>query len=254
VRPSAEPVLLLHGQPGSAADWEQVQAHIGERAETIALERPGWKPRTRPRDLAGNATVALGALDAAGVMRATVVGHSLGGAVAAWLAAEHPERVTALVLLAPSANVASLNRLDQLLAAPLLGPLMTASGLAGIGMTLVAPPTRRRVSVEFGLEDRYLRRYARALLQPATWGAFAIEQRRLLHDLPALERRLAAISAPTTVVIGTADRIVTPASARQLAARIPDARLVPLQGATHLLLQQNAAEVAEIIVAAAGRR
>src|SRR5205807_6643224 len=97
-----DPVLLLHGQPGSASDWNRVRAAIGGRAETIAIDRPGWDGDSSPLDLAGNAHAALEAIARAGAARAVVVGHSFGGAVAAWLAASEPERVRALVLVAPS--------------------------------------------------------------------------------------------------------------------------------------------------------
>jgi 3-oxoadipate enol-lactonase len=254
VPPITDQVLLLHGQPGNAHDWDPVQAEVGDRARMIAIDRPGWNGHGSPRNLAGNAEAAVAALDAAGVERATVVGHSLGGAVAAWLAAEHPERVAALVLAAPSANRASLNRLDQLLAAPVLGPLLGASTLGGVGLALATQPLRRRIGAQLGLEDTYLRRYARMLLTPVTWTSFALEQRMLLRDLPALEPRLEAISAPTTVVVGTADRIVSPTSAGQLAQRIPGAKLVQLEGAAHLLLQERPRELAEIILAATRAR
>src|SRR5205807_9865975 len=101
--PSPDPILLLHGQPGTARDWDRVRDAIGTRAETIAIDRPGWDGDRPPADLAGNAQAALDALDAAGAERAVVVGHSFGGAVAAWVAATHRERVRALVLVAPSA-------------------------------------------------------------------------------------------------------------------------------------------------------
>ena len=68
--------------------------------------------------------------------------------------------------------------------------------------------------------------------------------------MPALEARLAKISVPTTVVIGTADRIVPVSSARRLAAQIAGARLVQLERANHLLPQQRAERLAEIIVEA----
>jgi pimeloyl-ACP methyl ester carboxylesterase len=245
-------VLLLHGQPGSADDFRGVSRAIGSRAHTVAIDRPGWNGHGSPTDLAGNARAALAALAARGVRRATVVGHSLGGAVAAWLAAEHPERVSALVLAAPSANRASLNRLDHLLATPLLGPTLAALGPAGAGVALQADPMRRRISTELGLDEEYLGRAGAALLRPATWRVFGFEQRMLIRELPALERRLAAISAPTTVVSGTADRIVTPSSARRLAAQIRGGELVQLPGAEHLLPQQRPAELAEIIVGAIG--
>jgi pimeloyl-ACP methyl ester carboxylesterase len=243
-------VLLLHGQPGNAQDWERVRAAIGDRARAIAIDRPGWNGGSSVRDLAGNAQAALDVLDAEGVERATVVGHSHGGAIAAWLAAQHPERVIALVLAAPSANCASLNRLDRMLAAPLVGPLLGAAILGGAGVALAAQPLRRRIGTQLGLDDRYMRGYAEMLLDPHTWAAFAFEQQMLVRDLPALENRLWAISAPTTIVVGTADRIVSPASARQLAEQIPAAKLVQLERAAHVLLQERPDELAEIIVAA----
>lgn len=245
-------VLLLHGQPGSADDWKRVRRAIAGRARLIAIDRPGWNGTGSARDLAGNAQFALAALDAEGASRAVIVGHSLGSAVAAWLAAEHPERVAALVLAAPSANRASLSRLDLLLAAPLSGPATAAAGLSVSGMALEIGALRNRIAARLGLEQRYLRETGGMLLRPHTWRTFTSEQRMLIRELPALERRLAAITAPTMVVTGSADRIVSPASARQLAAQIPDARLVELVGATHLLPQQRPAELAEIILRAAG--
>lgn len=252
-RLAGDQVLLLHGQPGSARDWERVRSAIGKRAQVIAIDRPGWDGRSPPSDLAGNAAAAVAELDANGIERATVVGHSLGGAVAAWLAAEYPERVTALVLAAPSANRASLNRLDHLLAAPLVGMVLGATGLAGIGVALTTPRLRRRIAEQFAVDGSYLRASAEALLDPVTWRVFATEQRMLIRELPALEARLGQISAPTTVVIGTADRIVSPASARSLAAMIPGARFAKLERATHLLPQERAEELAEIIVSARRR-
>ena len=87
-----ETILLLHGQPGAARDWDRVRAAIGGRGRTIAIDRPGWNGRSAPLDLEGNAQAALAPLDDERIDRATVVGHSFGGAVAAWLAAWHPER------------------------------------------------------------------------------------------------------------------------------------------------------------------
>lgn len=242
--------LLLHGQPGSADDWQRVRLAIAGDVRTIAIDRPGWNGRGTARDLAGNAQSALAALDAEGAERAVIVGHSLGGAVAAWLAAEHPERVAALVLAAPAANCASLNRLDLLLAAPLSGPLLAGASLSGAGIALEVSALRNRIASRLGLEERYLRQTGGMLLRPSTWRTFTSEQRMLIRELPALERRLVSITAPTTVVRGTADRIVSAASARQLAAQIRDAMLVEIPGATHLLPQQQPEELAEIIVRA----
>ncbi len=251
MRSSSDPVLLLHGQPGSARDWDTVRAAIGDRLQALAIDRPGWDGRSEPTDLAGNARAALASLDDHGIERATVVGHSLGGAVAAWLAAEYPHRVSSLVLMAPSASCESLNRLDELLATPFLGAALATSVSVGIGATLRLAALRRRISARFRVPEDYLLAYSQSLLDPRTWHSFSVEQRMLVHELPELESRLSAISAPTTIIIGGADRIVSPASARRLARQIPGAELVEIELASHLLLQELPLQTAELIIGAA---
>jgi pimeloyl-ACP methyl ester carboxylesterase len=236
--------------PVAASDWDRVREAIGDRAETIAIDRPGWNGSGAASDLEGNAAAALAALDAAGAERAVVVGHSFGAAVAAWLAASRPERVRALVLAAPSANRESLRWVDRLLATPGLGYVVGAAALAGSGAALMARPLRARVGRQLELDDRYLRSTRRMLLAPKAWRAFFAEQQLLFDDVPALEARLDQIVAPTTIVIGKSDRIVPPSSARLLARQVRRARLVELERASHLLPQQRAERLAEFIVAA----
>lgn len=246
--PRPDPVLLLHGQPGGAGDWDRVAAQLGAGIKAIAIDRPGWDGRTDPTDLPGNVRAAIAALDRHGVERATIVGHSLGAAVATWMAADHPQRVAALVLASPAANAASLYALDRWLAAPVAGYLASVAALAGLGLALTAAPVRRRIANDLSVDDRHLAVAARRLLSPAAWRAFTTEQRALVRDLPALERRLDQVSAPTTIVAGSADRIVPPAAARTLADQMPDAELVLLPNAGHLLPFQHARRLAELIV------
>jgi pimeloyl-ACP methyl ester carboxylesterase len=244
-------VLLLHGQPGGAGDWDGVRAAIGSRAHTIAIDRPGWDGRSVPSDLRGNMEAALGVLDASGVDRAIVVGHSFGGAVAACLAASHPERVAGLVLVAPAANRASLYRLDYWLATPVVGPVASAAMLSSLGVALSAGAVRRRAAERLALDDRYLQAAARVLLAPGAWRAYAAEQRFLVRDLASLERRLGAIHAPTTIISGTEDRVVPTSSVRQLASQIPSATLLLIERAGHLLPQQKPGRLADLIATAA---
>jgi pimeloyl-ACP methyl ester carboxylesterase len=243
-------VLLLHGQPGAARDWQGVIAELRGRAEAIAIDRPGWDGHSRAVDLAGNAQAALATLDAGGTERAIVVGHSLGGAIAAWLAALHPDRVAGLVLAAPAANLASLYPADRWLAAPLVGELASAAAIGGLGMALSVPRLRGRIAAAAGIQPSYLRSARRALLAPAAWRAYLAEQRWLIRDLPELEAHLGAIRAPTTILVGAADRIVPPEASRALATQIEGARLVVRARAGHLLPQRNPALVADAIVAA----
>ena len=248
------PVLLLHGQPGGARDWDRVVGALsGARAgDRVRSPRLGWRAASRGISPATPAA-ALAALDAAGADRAIVVGHSFGAAVAAWLATASSERVGALVLLAPSANVASLQWIDHLLAAPILGPGLSAAAVGGPGLVLAAPHIRRRLAVRYGLDADYLGQIGSVLRRPRSRRTFLVEQRALIRDLPTLASRLPRIVAPTTIVIGSADRVVPPYSAKLLAGQIPHAQLVPLKGAGHLLSLQHADRVAQLTLLAAER-
>jgi pimeloyl-ACP methyl ester carboxylesterase len=246
---SRDPVLLLHGQPGGARDWERVIAALHPGTSAIAINRPGWDGVSEAMDLPGNAAAALRSLDARGIERATIVGHSLGGAIAAWLAALHPDRVRALVMASPAANRDSLSALDRLLAAPVAGYLTTVAALAGVGVALTASPLRRLAAGTLSIDEQYLKAAGRRLLEPASWRAHVAEQRALIKDLPALELQLPRISAPTMILVGAGDRIVTVASARRLATQIPGAQLELVRGAGHLLPQRHPRRLAAVIAA-----
>jgi pimeloyl-ACP methyl ester carboxylesterase len=243
-----EAILLLHGQPGSAHDWSRVIAALGDDVEAVAVERPGWDGRTAATGIAGNGAAAIAELDARGVSRAVVVGHSFGGAVAAWLAASRPDRVAGLVLAAPAANVASLYAVDRALAVPVVGDLASYGLLAAAGFGLGWAPLRHEAVNRFGLEDRYLRGLSRMLTRPSSWRAFMVEQRAMVRELPRLERELGRISAPTAVVYGGADYVVPAVSARGLADEIPAAELIEVPRAGHLLPHRHGERLAEIIV------
>ena len=95
-------VVLLHGLGGFAHSWRHNVAALAARATVYAVDLPGFgrsaKPRTRYR-LAYFARALHGFLDAVGVSHASLVGHSLGGAVAVTYALTHPARVERLALL-----------------------------------------------------------------------------------------------------------------------------------------------------------
>jgi pimeloyl-ACP methyl ester carboxylesterase len=237
------PVLLLHGQPGSARDWNRVVERLGHR-RVIAFDRPGWDGVRPPSGLPGNAEAALTELDVHGAEQAIVVGHSFGGAIAAWLAARFPARVSGLVLVAPSANAESLYALDRLLAAPVVGEAMSALMLAGAGWGLSV----RRLARLLGGDERHLRSVARRLRSPYAWTAFVAEQRALFADLPRLEPELRAIRVPTVILAGTRDWVVPMASLRKLASSIPGAELSVVPRAGHLIPLRQPHLVADAIV------
>lgn len=90
--------------------------------------------------------------------------------------------------------------------------------------------------------------------RPSAWTANAREQRALVRELPRLERLLACIAAPTTILAGAEDRVVPPRAVQRLVHQIPGARLHVSAHAGHMLPQRDPVLVADAIKAAAGGR
>jgi len=235
-------VVLLHGQPGSALDWRLVAAALPADLEVIAVDRPGYGSNPAPATgLAGNARSVLDLLDQRGIRSATVVGHSWGGGVVLALAEQHPERVDAAVLAA-SIGPRCIMALDRLLATPIAGPALVRPSFV-----LGGPWARRRLRRLVG-GDAEVEATIRANRARGVWRTFVAEQRAMIDELPGLEVGLAAITAPTLVVTGTADRVIPPATPRALAAAIPGARLEAIEGAGHTLPLRAPVALARVIV------
>src|SRR5258708_12847168 len=145
-------LLLLHGQPGSAADWRQVMARLPPSAHAGAVARPGYgSSRRAAAGFTGNASFVLDELASRRIAQAVLVGHSYGGGVALSAASLAPHRVEALILLA-SVGPGCLNGWDRLLAAPGTGRVCALVAwrltpwLARARLARLAPVTGRPLS------------------------------------------------------------------------------------------------------------
>lgn len=102
--PGTPRLLYIHGTPGSSANWLDYLRDPVLGTESLAIDRPGFGDSgevIRPRLLDQvNAVAPYLAIDRPNV----IVGHSLGGPIAAWVAAEYPEHVSGLVLIAASCD------------------------------------------------------------------------------------------------------------------------------------------------------
>src|SRR5213592_1169219 len=95
-------VVLVHGLGGFAESWRHTLRGLAGRTTVYALDLPGFgasaKPRARYR-LADFAGALRGFMDGLGLARASLVGHSLGGAVSITYSLTHPSRVERLALV-----------------------------------------------------------------------------------------------------------------------------------------------------------
>lgn len=218
------PIVLLHGFGGTTCDWEEhVMPALAAHHRVVALDLfgNGWSARSPSFHYGWPlwASQIAGVLDALGLARATIAGHSMGGGAAAYFAAHRPDRVERLVLadaLYPLED-AEISAPFRLLATPVLGE--TALGLVGgIG----APGISARCAAHSAPT------YAIAGSRAGWLGYLRDPARR-----PELAEAYRAITVPTLAIHGTADTFVPLAAMRRTAPALPDVRIVELEGGNH---------------------
>ncbi|MEU4516845.1 alpha/beta fold hydrolase [Nonomuraea wenchangensis] len=228
VRGDGPALVLLQGQANDHRWWDPVRDDFAAGHLTITLDWRGTGDSDKPDEpytTRGFATDVVAVLDALEIGRAHVYGTSMGGRVAQWLAADHPERVGALVLGCSSPGgahgVERSNEVRRSLAQPdraaaeraLLELMYTPAWLA-------AHPGPHHTTGDPGMPAHARRRHLAASAGHDAWDA------------------LPTIAAPTLVVHGTDDVFNPAANAPLLAGRIPGAELRLIEGARHAYFEE----------------
>ena len=109
--PENPDVLCLHGFMGSAADWQDVATAIGDRALCIAVDLPGHGGSLdltpEAYTMEGTARAVVRTLDELEARRPVIVGYSMGGRLALYLALRYPERCAGLFVESASPGLES---------------------------------------------------------------------------------------------------------------------------------------------------
>lgn len=237
-------VLLVMGAGLRGAIWGETRDVLaGAGYRTVTMDNRGVGESEMARGKYTTVTMAddaIAVLNAVAVLRAHVVGTSLGGMVAQQIAFKHARRLRALVL---QSTTAGLPRIDFL---PPLAPLRWAALYRA--RLLHQPPARRaRAALRLAttrtfardadLEDPRVRLYLDEL-EAGISPAAHLAQVRAATDHRGW-RRLHTIRAPTLIQHGAQDRVVRAAAARAMAARIPGAQLEIYARAGHFLALQR---------------
>jgi pimeloyl-ACP methyl ester carboxylesterase len=133
---SGPAVLLLHGIGDSSESWVPVMADLARHHTVVAPDLLGHGGSDKPRADYSVAAYANGMRDlltVLGIESATVVGHSLGGGVAAQLAYQYPERCERLVLVASGGAGRDVTPILRLAAAPLAEVFLAPARWPGAG-------------------------------------------------------------------------------------------------------------------------
>ncbi|WP_189451563.1 alpha/beta fold hydrolase [Streptomyces abikoensis] len=260
VRAGLAPALFVHGLGGSSQNWSELMDRLADTVDGEALDLPGFGDAPPPEDgdysITGYARAVIRHLDAGGRGPVHLFGNSMGGAVATRVAAVRPDLVRTLTLVSP--------------ALPELRPQRTAvpTGLLAVPgvvslfarMTKEWTPERRtrevlalcygdpaRVTPEgFALA---VAEYERRLELPYFWDVMARSARGIvdaytLGGQHSLWRQAEKVLAPTLLVYGVRDQLVSIRMARRASKAFRDSRLLTLLEAGHVAMMEDPDTVA----------
>jgi pyruvate dehydrogenase E2 component (dihydrolipoamide acetyltransferase) len=232
------PVLLLHGFGADLNTWMFTQPALADGRQVIALDLPGHGGSGKQLDRADAESLAAiveHALNALGIERLHLVGHSMGGGIAISFAVREPERVATLTLISSAALGPEIN------AAFIDGFVRAArrrEAIEALNLLVHDPALVSRTMIEDVL------RYKRLDGVPEALAAFAEEwfpggrQRVVLGDA------VAVLKLPVQIIWGREDRIIPVAHAEALASRVP---VHILEQTGHLPHMEKAGEVNRLI-------
>ncbi|MER5973812.1 alpha/beta fold hydrolase [Streptomyces sp. NPDC002055] len=259
-RPGLPPALCVHGLGGSSVNWSALLAALEADVDAEALDLPGFGHSPPPDNgdfsLSGHTRAVIRHLEAAGRGPVHLIGNSLGGAVVTRVAAVRPDLVRTLTLVSPA-----LPELRPQLSA-LPTALLAVPGVTSLfaRMTRDWTPERRTREVlalcygDPGLVDpdgfaAAVAEYERRLGLPYFWDVMTRSARGVVDAYTvggqhSLWRQAERVLAPTLLVYGGRDRLVSFRMARRASLAFRDSRLLTLPDAGHVAMMEYPEAVA----------
>jgi pimeloyl-ACP methyl ester carboxylesterase len=231
----APPVVLLHGITGHARVWDHLAERLLPGRRVLALDQRGHGDSDPAPDddyrvgaMADDVAAFAGSLR---LPRFALVGHSMGGRIAIKYAADHAARLERLVIIdiGPDINLAGLQRVRDMMAK---SPERIESEEWAVEYIRRANPLQNvdmlRERVRHGLrrlpDGELTWKYAKGLRDMMREGR---------RDAVDLWEPLPRIPCPTLIVRGAESDILAPEVAKKMAERLPDGRVVEIEGAGH---------------------
>ncbi|WP_280494870.1 alpha/beta fold hydrolase [Nocardia asiatica] len=245
---TGSPVVLVSGGGLWGYSWRDVIPALAAEHTVYAVDLPS-QGFTEPRradfayDLPAMSQAIATFLDAVGLQRTALVGHSWGGAWSLFFAEQHPDRVERLVLLDSPGLDAEKAPVTPLFTTPVLGELATDLTTRSLYADNIRGTFHNKHLVTEEVIDEFYAPFSR----PANRAGFLSLWRNL--DYRLTDAGLARVTAPTLVVWGGADTWLPASQADGLAARIPNATATVLPNCGHTVHEDCPAQTNPLLTA-----
>jgi pimeloyl-ACP methyl ester carboxylesterase len=234
-------LLLLHGIGDSAESWRDLIPMLAEHHRVIAPDLLGHGRSDKPRADYAVAAYANGMRDLLSVLdvdRVTVVGHSLGGGVAAQFAYQFPERCERLVLVSSGGVSREVSLLLRLATSPLAELALPALAFPAVRMAnRLAMELVRRSGTDLALDAGELLRVVEGLPDASARSAFVRTLRSVVdwrgQVVTMLDRCYLAAEMPVLLMWGGHDAVIPVAHAHLAHEAMPGSRLEVFDDAGH---------------------
>ena len=234
---SAPAIILIHGFISSTLIWSEVFLPLAAAGfRVIALDLPGYGYSEKPPDarytIDSQAYAVVGLMNRLGIDEATIVGASYGGAVAATIALDYPERVSRLVLVGAVINDVPMQSLmPRIGRLPLVGDIVTPLFLGSRWVLRERMKKMYRRSGKTLDEHKFAARH-HLLATANTHRAMLRTMRRWHANRIANEAHL--IRQPALILWGEADEHISLSDGMRMREAIPRSRLIVFRNSGHL--------------------
>lgn len=231
---NGEPLVLIPGLGYDGWMWHKMIMGLAEHFQVISFDNRGSGQSDKPAGPYSAQMLAadvIGMLDAFGITKAHIMGHSMGGFIAQAIAVDYPERVNKLILSAT--NFGGPHHIP--ITAEAMAVLMDLSGdpidRLKRGIVISCAPGFVADNPEF--VEYWVDYRVQHPIDPAGYQAQLAIGLSLISEAASFEHKLERVNAPALILFGKHDKVVPPGNAELLAGKLTNSKIEILDGAGH---------------------
>ena len=240
------PVVFIHGIGASMYSWRYtLPPVVAAGYRVVAFDNKGFGFSDQPAHGYHNAEyvrLVLSLLDSLGIASAVLVGHSMGGAIAAEVALAHPDRVRGLVLIDAAGYGIRLPGVLKIARWPFVGAVVTTFRGRWFTKRIVRSTYANPARVTEADVDQY---YA-----PVPQRGFGRALRGVLREFrfDSLGGRLGHVAAPTLILWGDRDRWISPGDGVRFTRELPRSEFVMIERSGHAAAEESPDRVNQLLL------